>query len=232
MAGKPDGAGFGMAFELDEPEAVRPKKPAAPAAPPQGAPAPTPAPGAPPPAKAPAAKPAAGAQRSPFERAPAGQTPKEAAESTGLPNHYTGDRIDLGIPAHDDDQAGPPINLRDAAMDAARIAAEKGKLVAGMTREAASVVADRTRSVAIHAAVMSIGGAAPEKVIRLEDPSTWLKPMRGPLIALGLAVLLSFVGVIVGRVTGSPLPIGWISGLLLLGAIVFAVVRWLRLQQE
>lgn len=154
------------------------------------------------------------------------------AASTGLPNHYSGERIDLGIPNVDVEEAAPAINLRDAAMDAAKIAAEKGKIVAGMTREAASVVADRTRHAAINAAVMSIGGAEPEKTIRLEDPSTWLRPMAGPLIALGLAVLLSIIGVIVGRVTGTPLPIGWISGLLLLGAIVFAVVRWIRLQQE
>ncbi len=111
------------------------------------------------------------------------------------------------------------------------IARERGKVVAEQARDVAIQVAGHARSAAINVAKQSIGGEEPKKVIRIEDPSTWVKPMRGPLIALAAAVGISILAVIVGKATGTKLSVGWISGPLLLGAIVFAVIRWIRLQE-
>jgi len=124
--------------------------------------------------------------------------------------------LDLNEPAAPSPAA---LQLQEAGRKAALI----GREVAAQTRVAAA----KTRDVAMAAAIASIGGAEPKKVIRLEDPSTWLKPMLGPIIAFGAALLLTFVGILAG-VPG----MRWISLVVLLGAIGFGVVRWTRLQSD
>jgi hypothetical protein len=119
--------------------------------------------------------------------------------------------------------APEPSPVNQQLQEAARKAAVIGREVAAQTRVAAA----KTRDVAMAAAIATIGGSQPKKLIRLEDPSTWLKPMLGPIIAFGVAVLLTFIGVLAG-VPG----MRWISLVILLGAVGFGVVRWMRLQSD
>ena len=210
----PDGGGFGIAFDLDD---DAPKKPAAPPANPS-----QPRQGLVPHGLAP--------QGSPLQQG----FPQQGFPQQGFPQQGQQPLAPLptrpGEAPMGDADASPAQESKKFS-EVARMAAETGKVVAGKTREVAINVAGMTRDAARSAAIQSIGGATPEKVIRIEDPSTWLKPMRGPLIALGLAVAVSLLAVIVGKSTGTKLPVGWISGPLLLGAIVFAVIRWVRLQE-
>ena len=118
-------------------------------------------------------------------------------------------------------QTEGPSKTNQQLQEAAKKAAVIGREVAAQ----AQVVAGKTRDAAMAAAIASIGGAEPRKIIRIEDPSTWLKPMLWPIVAFGLALLLTFVGVLAGVSS-----MRWISILLLLGAVAFAVVRWIRLQ--
>jgi hypothetical protein len=130
--------------------------------------------------------------------------------------------LDLSTPA---DPIKPATEqLQDAARKAAVVGRELGREVAAQTK----VVAGKTKEAAVAAAIASIGGAEPKKVIRIEDPNTWLKPMMGPLVAFGLAIVLTLIAVVAG---GSGI-LRTISILLLLGSIVFGVIRWIRLQSE
>ncbi len=231
---EPDGGGFGIAFDLDD---DAPKKPAAPPAnpsqsrlgvvpqglaPPQGPP-----------------QQSFPQQGFPQQGFPQQGFPQQGFPQQGFPQQGGAQGFQGGLaplPPRPGELPGGAIDVPPAPeskrfSEVARDAAERGKIVAEKTREMALNVAGMTRDAARNAAVQSIGGAAPQKVIRIEDPSTWLKPMRGPLIALGLAVLVSFLAVIVGKATGTKLSVSWISGLLLLGAIIFAVIRWIRLQE-
>lgn len=68
--------------------------------------------------------------------------------------------------------------------------------------------------------------------ISLEQPSTWIKPMMGPIIALVAALLVSVVAVIVNKAMGSNVSVTWISLPLLLAAIGFAIYRWMKITKE
>lgn len=116
---------------------------------------------------------------------------------------------------------------RELAKQLAEKSAVAGKQVSALGAEMGREIAGHSRALA----AKSIGANQP-KVIRLEDPSTWLKPMMGPLIALAAAMFLSIIAVIVQKVTDSQFSLSFISVPLLLGAIGFGVVRWIKLQQD
>lgn len=116
---------------------------------------------------------------------------------------------------------------RELAKQLAERSAVAGKQVAALGAEMGREIAGQSRALA----AKSIGANQP-KVIRLEDPSTWLKPMMGPLIALAAAMFLSIIVVVVQKVTDSQFSVSFISVPLLLGAIGFGVVRWIKLQQD
>lgn len=88
---------------------------------------------------------------------------------------------------------------------------------------------DEVKRFARNVAVASIGGKQ-QRVIKLEDPSTWLRPMAGPLAAFGLSLLFAIVSVILTRDSDSDVNLSWVYVPLLLGSIVFGVIRWIRLQ--
>lgn len=88
---------------------------------------------------------------------------------------------------------------------------------------------DEVKRFARHIAVASIGGKQ-QRVIKLEDPSTWLRPMAGPLVAFGLAVTVAVVSVALTRGSDSDVNLSWLYVPLLLGSIIFGVIRWIRLQ--
>lgn len=68
--------------------------------------------------------------------------------------------------------------------------------------------------------------------ISLEQPSTWIKPMMGPILAMAAALLVSVVAVIVNKAMGSNVRVMWISLPLMLAAIGFAIYRWMKITKE
>jgi hypothetical protein len=88
---------------------------------------------------------------------------------------------------------------------------------------------DEVKRFARNVAVASIGGKQ-KRVIKLEDPSTWLRPMAGPLAAFGLALLVAVVSVMLTRDSDSDVNLSWVYVPLLIGSILFGVSRWIRLQ--
>jgi hypothetical protein len=68
--------------------------------------------------------------------------------------------------------------------------------------------------------------------IALDDPSTWLSPMRGPLIAMALAVVITIVAVLANKFAGLQVSVTWVSGPLFVAAIGFAVYRWIMIQKQ
>jgi serine/threonine-protein kinase len=109
--------------------------------------------------------------------------------------------------------------LKAAAQAAAQKAGQAASAAAGVAAGAARDVA--TRAIAVD-----------KQPIRLDDPSTWVRPMRGPLIAFGAAVLITIVAVVGNSATGSNFPVRYISLPLLLAAVGFIVFRWIKLQKE
>ncbi len=106
---------------------------------------------------------------------------------------------------------------------AAQAAAQKAGAAASV---AAAHAAGAARGVASRAI------AVDKQPIRLDDPSTWIRPMRGPLIAFGLAVVITVVAVVGNSATGSNFPVRYVSLPLLLAAVGFIVYRWIKLQKE
>jgi len=112
-----------------------------------------------------------------------------------------------------------PIVTREQIQDAARRAGE-------VSREVAGKVADKTREVAVAAAFRSIGHNQ-EKSIRIEDPSTWIKPMLGPIVALAIAIVITIVAI-----AGAIAWLRYVAIVCVLGAIGFGVARWFKLQAD
>lgn len=108
-----------------------------------------------------------------------------------------------------------PIVTREQLQDAARRASEVSREVAGKTRDAA-----------VAAALRSVGHNQ-EKSIRIEDPSTWVKPMLGPIVALGIAIVFA----VIAMVAGVPW-LRYVAIICVLGAIGFGVARWFKLQAD
>lgn len=165
----------------------------------------------------PSYSPSAGPSRSP-PVAPSSQPGKPSgAPIPAPPSSYSGfaPSSDPGLAEIPAAPPSRPIVTKEQLQDAARRAGEVSREVAGKTRDAA-----------VAAALHSIGHNQ-EKSIRIEDPSTWLKPMLGPIVALGLAIVITIVAIAGG--------IAWLRYVAIacvLGAIGFGVARWFKLQAD
>lgn len=225
---------FGAAFDLD----VVPKAAPVPAFTPSQAPPHQPIPSAPPShpgASHPGAHPG-GPSRAP-QYGPSGAPPYAASGAPMAPSSNPGVRSGPPIPAAPSSHPGfapasdpglgeepapsqrAPLVTREQLQGAAKRAGE-------VSREVAGKVAGATKDVAVAAALRSVGHNE-EKSIRIEDPSTWLKPMLGPIIALGVAIVFTIVAMVAG--------VSWlryIAIVFVLAAIGFGVVRWIKLQAD
>lgn len=109
---------------------------------------------------------------------------------------------------------------------------EKLQAVAAKAGQVATVAAKQTAQVAAMAA-KTIATKALEvdrrHEIRLDDPSTWIKPMLGPIIAMAAAVVISIGAVIMNKVSGSNSSVVAISLPLMIASIGFAVYRYIKL---
>ena len=114
-------------------------------------------------------------------------------------------------------------------------------LISDETKEKLQAAALVARQRAEQAAVSAAGAArglamraveVDHQPIQLDDPSTWIRPMRGPLIVFGAAIAITIAAVVVNSVTSSNFPVRWISLPLMLGAIGFVVYRWIKIQKE
>ncbi len=115
--------------------------------------------------------------------------------------------------------------LQQAAARAGAVASKAGAVAGKAAVIAAGAAASSAKSLAIKAVTV-------ERVeVRLDQPSTWVKPMRGPLVAMLLSFLIAVVAVIASKATGSTYKVGYVTMPLLFGSIGFAVYRFLKLQQ-
>lgn len=109
---------------------------------------------------------------------------------------------------------------------------EKLQAVAAKAGQVATVAAKQTAQVAAMAA-KTIATKALEvdrrHEIRLDDPSTWIKPMLGPIIAMAAAIVISIGAVVMNKVSGSNSSVVAISLPLMVAAIGFAVYRYIKL---
>jgi hypothetical protein len=119
--------------------------------------------------------------------------------------------------------------------------ASQRNLISDETKEKLQAAAIVAKQRAEQAAAQAAGAArdlakraveVDRQPIRLDDPSTWIRPMRGPLIVFGAAIVITIVAVIANSATGSNFPIRWISLPLMLAAIGFVVYRWIMIQKE
>jgi len=127
-------------------------------------------------------------------------------------------------PAHNQDapdmgQAVPATKerLQAAANKAGQVASQVAALAAGSAANAAKNIA--TRALAVE--------SLPK--IQIDEPSTWIRPMRGPLIALGASIAITVFAVIFSKMTASHFKVSWVSLPLLITSIAFAVYRWVKL---
>jgi serine/threonine-protein kinase len=133
-------------------------------------------------------------------------------------------------------QLGGPASLGDQQLGqpagpAARERIQQAAAVAGAAAaKAAAVAGAAAASTAKSIAKKAID--VEDQVIRLDDPSTWIKPMRGPIIAMVLAIVLSIGVVVANKMTGARYSLTWLSLPLLLGAIGFAAYRWMKIQKR
>ncbi len=104
--------------------------------------------------------------------------------------------------------------LQAAAVKAGQVATQVATVAASSAATAAKVIATKALEV------------DQRHEIRLDEPATWVKPMMGPIVAMGLALVVSVGAVIVNKVTGSNVSVVWISLPLMLAAIAFAIYRW------
>lgn len=110
--------------------------------------------------------------------------------------------------------------LQAAASKAGQVATQVATVAAASAASAAKNIA--TRALAVD--------ALPK--IQIDQPSTWIRPMRGPLIAMGAAVLISVFAVVLSKITASHFKVSWVSLPLLLASIAFAAYRWVKLTRE
>ncbi|NUO54776.1 MAG: hypothetical protein HOV80_38535, partial [Polyangiaceae bacterium] len=130
------------------------------------------------------------------------------------PGSYPGAELqgDLGQPA------GP--GARERFQKAAAVA---GGVAAKAAVAGAAAAASTAKSLARKAVEVD------KTEVRLDDPSTWIKPMRGPIIAMAAAIILSVGVVVASKMTGSRYSLSWISLPLFFGAIGFAIYRWIKI---
>ncbi len=114
---------------------------------------------------------------------------------------------------------------------AGSIAKEKLSAAANKAGQVAVVAASSAASAAKNMAVRAFEVNTLPK-IQIDQPATWLRPMRGPIIALCAAVGITIIAVIVNKATASNFKVSWISLPLMLGAIGFAVFRWVKLTSQ
>ncbi len=117
---------------------------------------------------------------------------------------------------------GKPVG--PGARERVQQAASKAGAVAAKAASTAAVAAASTAKTLAKKAV-----EVDPSTVRLDDPSTWIKPMRGPIIAMSLALVITIGVVVANKVTRSSSSASWISLPLLLGSIGFAVYRWLKI---
>ena len=125
---------------------------------------------------------------------------------------------------------GGPEELGEVAGPAARErlqqAAQKAGAVAAKAASTAAVAAASTAKTLAKKAV-----EVDASQVRFDAPSTWVRPMLGPIIALALAILVTVGVVIANKATGSSMSVSYISLPLLFGAIGFGVYRWMKIQR-
>lgn len=209
---------FGAAFDLE----VVPKAAPVPAFTPSQHPPHQSIPSAPPshPGQGPSRAPPSGPSRAPI--APSSNPGvRSGPPIPAAPSSHPGfaPASDPGIGEEPAPSQRAPLVTREQLQGAARRAGE-------VSREVAGKVAGATKDVAVAAALRSVGHNE-EKSIRIEDPSTWLKPMLGPIVALGVAIVFTVIAMVAG--------VSWlryVAIVCVLGAIGFGVVRWIKLQAD
>ncbi|MFO0549651.1 MAG: serine/threonine-protein kinase [Polyangiaceae bacterium] len=148
---------------------------------------------------------------------PASGAPQAASTPPGMPAGMPAG--EGALPAGDAPIEPPPpsISNRERLQKAAAVAQQAATVAASTAATAAKKVATKALEV------------DESHRIHLEDPSTWVKPMMGPIVAMCAAIFISVVAVIVNKITKSDVKVMWISLPLMLAAIGFAVYRWIKI---
>ncbi len=110
-------------------------------------------------------------------------------------------------------------------------AKERLQAAASKAGQVASVAATSAAAAAKNIATRALAVDALPK-IQIDQPSTWIRPMRAPLIAMGAAVLITVFAVIFSKATASHFKVSWVSLPLLVASIAFAGYRWVKLTRE
>ncbi len=146
------------------------------------------------------------------------------------PPSYSGQAHGQHIPTPPGSFPGPEAHpeLGQPAGPGARERLQKAAAVAGGVAAKAAVAG----AAAAASTAKSLARKAVEvdkTEVRLDDPSTWIKPMRGPMIAMAAAIVLSVGVVVASKMTGSRYSLSWLSLPLFFGALGFAVYRWIKI---
>jgi hypothetical protein len=123
----------------------------------------------------------------------------------------------------------PRPSQRDRLQAAAQVAAAKAS-------QAAQIAAAKASSAAKHVATKALEVDERHRIV-LEDPSTWWRPMLGPIVGIAASLLLSVVAVVANNVSSrsgntNPLDLRLPSLLIFFVAVAFAVYRWKKLQER
>jgi drug/metabolite transporter (DMT)-like permease len=120
----------------------------------------------------------------------------------------------------------PAPSTRERLQVVAQVAAAKAS-------KAAAVAAVGAASAAKHVATKALEVDERHRIV-LEDPSTWWRPMLGPIVGLVAAVLVTLGAVISNRLSKGTdkISVTWVSLVLFSAAIAFAVYRWKKITER
>jgi eukaryotic-like serine/threonine-protein kinase len=166
------------------------------------------------------------ARPGPSASGPAVPPPAPSYPGMAHPGHAQGQPIPAPPGSFPGAEAHP--DLGHAASPGARERLQKAAAVAGGVAAKAAVAG----AAAAASTAKSLARKAVEvdkAQVRLDDPSTWIKPMRGPMIAMAAAIVLSVGVVVASKLTGSRYSLSWLSLPLFFGALGFAVYRWIKI---
>lgn len=126
---------------------------------------------------------------------------------------------------------GTPVASGTDVSAASLATKDRLQAVASKAGQVASVAAVSAASAAKHLATRALEVDQRHR-IELDQPSTWIKPMMGPIVAMVAALVISIGAVFVNKASGSNVSVVWISLPLMLAAIGFAVYRWMKITKE
>jgi serine/threonine protein kinase len=160
---------------------------------------------------------------------PAPATPPSKPSATGVGPIPGLDQLGaLGGDTSDLGEVVPPAppSQRERLQAVAQVAAAKAS-------KAATVAASTAASAAKQVATKALEVDERHRIV-LEDPSTWWRPMLGPIVGIAAAMLVTLGAVIANRFSKGTdkISVTWVSLVLFTAAIGFAVYRWRKITER